>query len=248
MDWSYFLQLYFLPICSHYPKLSGRTFLSVMTKMLQPKSKLEMLQAHLGYVLEAGILKEMAQVAKIRETAADEVIMQVGDQLQMIPIVIEGSIKISRENENGDELLLYYMEGGDTCAMSLQCCTRKVDSQIKATSMEPSLLLMFPSEYMERWLDQYKSWRQFILDSYHTRMLELMESIDAIAFMNLDQRLLKYLSDQAKILGSLEINHTHQQVADDLHSSRVVISRLLKQLETKGEIKLLRNKIILKNF
>jgi CRP/FNR family transcriptional regulator len=162
--------------------------------------------------------------------------------------VIEGSIKISRENENGEELLLYYMEGGDTCAMSLQCCTRKVDSQIKATSMEPSLLLMFPSENMERWLDHYKSWRQFILNSYHSRMIELMESIDAIAFMNLDQRLLKYLSDQAKILGSLEINHTHQQVADDLHSSRVVISRLLKQLETKGEIQLLRNKIILKKF
>jgi CRP/FNR family transcriptional regulator len=101
---------------------------------------------------------------------------------------------------------------------------------------------------MEHWLDQYKSWRQYILDSYHTRMLELMESIDAIAFMNLDQRLLKYLFDQAKILGSVEINLTHQKVADDLHSSRVVISRLLKQLEVKGEIKLLRNKIILNNF
>jgi CRP/FNR family transcriptional regulator len=216
--------------------------------MLSAVNKLELLESHLGYLLESELLEEMAEVAKIRETATDEVVVHVGDQLQMIPIVIEGSIKISRESENGDELLLYYMEGGDTCAMSLQCCTRKIDSQIKATSMEPSFLLMFPSENMERWLDNYKSWRQFILNSYHSRMIELMESIDAIAFMNLDQRLLKYLSDQAKILGSLEINHTHQQVADDLHSSRVVISRLLKQLETKGEIRLQRNKIILKNF
>lgn len=216
--------------------------------MQAKESKLKMLQDHLGYVLEDALLNEMAAVAKLRETATDEIIVHVGDHLQMIPIVIEGSIKISREKEDGEEILLYYIEGGDTCAMSLQCCTRKIDSQIKATSMEPSLLLMFPSEYMERWLDQYKTWRQFILDSYHTRMLELMESIDAIAFMNLDQRLLKYLSDQAKILGSLEIHLTHQQVADDLHSSRVVISRLLKQLETKGEIKLARNKIILRNF
>lgn len=216
--------------------------------MQAKESKLKMLQDHLGYVLEDAILNEMAAVAKLRETATDEIIVNVGDHLQMIPIVIEGSIKISREKEDGEEILLYYIEGGDTCAMSLQCCTRKIDSQIKATSMEPSLLLMFPSEYMERWLDQYKTWRQFIMDSYHTRMLELMESIDAIAFMNLDQRLLKYLSDQAKILGSLEIHLTHQQVADDLHSSRVVISRLLKQLETKGEIKLARNKIILRNF
>lgn len=216
--------------------------------MQAKESKLKMLQDHLGYVLEDALLNEMAAVAKLRETATDEIIVHVGDHLQMIPIVIEGSIKISREKEDGEEILLYYIEGGDTCAMSLQCCTRKIDSQIKATSMEPSLLLMFPSEYMERWLDQYKTWRQFIMDSYHTRMLELMESIDAIAFMNLDQRLLKYLSDQAKILGSLEIHLTHQQVADDLHSSRVVISRLLKQLETKGEIKLARNKIILHNF
>lgn len=216
--------------------------------MLKSENKLQLLKDHVGYILEDGLLEEMAQVAKVRETAADEIVVNVGDHLQMIPIVIEGSIKISRENDNGEELLLYYIEGGDTCAMSLQCCTRKIDSQIKATSMEPSLLLMFPAENMEHWMDQYKSWRQYILNSYHSRMIELMESIDAIAFMNLDQRLLKYLFDQAKILGSVEINHTHQQVADDLHSSRVVISRLLKQLETKGEIKLHRNKIILLNF
>lgn len=216
--------------------------------MQAKESKLKMLQDHLGYVLEDALLNEMAAVAKLRETATDEIIVHVGDHLQMIPIVIEGSIKISREKEDGEEILLYYIEGGDTCAMSLQCCTRKIDSQIKATSMEPSLLLMFPSEYMERWLDQYKTWRQFIMDSYHTRLLELMESIDAIAFMNLDQRLLKYLSDQAKILGSLEIHLTHQQIADDLHSSRVVISRLLKQLENRGEIQLSRHKIILLNF
>lgn len=216
--------------------------------MLSLENKLQLLKDHLGYILEEDLLDEMAHVAKLRETATNEIVVNVGDHLQMIPIVIEGSIKISRENDNGEELLLYYIEGGDTCAMSLQCCTRKIDSQIKATSMEPSLLLMFPAENMEHWMDQYKSWRQYILNSYHSRMIELMESIDAIAFMNLDQRLLKYLFDQAKILGSVEINHTHQQVADDLHSSRVVISRLLKQLETKGEIKLLRNKIILLNF
>lgn len=216
--------------------------------MLSLENKLQLLKDHLGYILEEDLLDEMAHVAKLRETATNEIVVNVGDHLQMIPIVIEGSIKISRENDNGEELLLYYIEGGDTCAMSLQCCTRKIDSQIKATSMEPSLLLMFPAENMEHWMDQYKSWRQYILNSYHSRMIELMESIDAIAFMNLDQRLLKYLSDQAKILGSVEINHTHQQVADDLHSSRVVISRLLKQLETKGEIKLHRNKIILLNF
>jgi len=213
---------------------------------MQPLAdKKQLLLDTIGYILEEELIEEMSKIAKIRETVQDEIIIHVGDELRMIPIVVYGFIKVSRENPGGDELLLYYIEGGDTCAMTLQCCVRKTDSQIKATSMEPSLLLMFPSEYMQTWMDKYRSWREYILQSYHTRMLELMETIDEIAFMRLDERLLKYLTDQAKLLGTLELHHTHQEIADDLHSSRVVISRLLKQLETKGVIQIRRNRIIL---
>jgi len=95
------------------------------------------------------------------------------------------------------------------------------------------------------WMERNHSWRQYILDSYHSRMMELMDTIDAIAFLRLDERLHKYLIDQAKLRGSLEIHHTHQQIAEDLHSSRVVISRLLKQMEVKGLIEIKRNRIIL---
>jgi len=210
--------------------------------------KKQLLHDTIGYILEEELIEEMSKIAKIRETVQDEIIIHVGDELKMIPIVVYGSIKVSRENTEGDELLLYYIEGGDTCAMTLQCCVRKTDSQIKATSMEPSLLLMFPSEYMQLWMDKYRSWREYILQFYHTRMLELMETIDEIAFMRLDERLIKYLTDQAKLLGNLELHHTHQQIADDLHSSRVVISRLLKQLENKGAIQIRRNRIILKEI
>jgi len=210
--------------------------------------KKQLLHDTIGYILEEALIEEMSKIAKIRETVQDEIIIHVGVELKMIPIVVYGSIKVSRENTAGDELLLYYIEGGDTCAMTLQCCVRKTDSQIKATSMEPSLLLMFPSEYMQLWMDKYRSWREYILQSYHTRMLELMETIDEIAFMRLDERLIKYLTDQAKLLGNLELHHTHQEIADDLHSSRVVISRLLKQLENKGAIQIRRNRIILKEI
>ena len=210
--------------------------------------KKQLLHDTIGYILEEELIEEMSKIAKIRETVQDEIIIHVGDELKMIPIVVYGSIKVSRENTEGDELLLYYIEGGDTCAMTLQCCVRKTDSQIKATSMEPSLLLMFPSEYMQLWMDKFRSWREYILQSYHTRMLELMETIDEIAFMRLDERLIKYLTDQAKLLGNLELHHTHQEIADDLHSSRVVISRLLKQLENKGAIQIRRNRIILKEI
>lgn len=212
------------------------------------EDKKELLNNTLGYLLEEELIQEMSAIARIKEVLTDEIIIQVGDELLMIPIVISGSIKVSRENESGNELLLYYIEGGDTCAMTLQCCVKKVDSQIKATAMEPSLILMFPIENMDKWMDKYKSWRSFILSSYHSRMMELMETIDAISFMRLDERLLKYLTDQVKLVSSMELHHTHQQIADDLNSSRVVISRLLKQLEIKGIITIHRNKIVMKQF
>lgn len=216
-----------------------------MIKTLSNETKTQLINDSLGYLLEEALLKEIIHVGQLREVAQDEVILNVGDKMQMIPVVLEGSIKVSRENDNGDELLLYYIEGGDTCAMTLQCCMRHSVSEVKATCMENSLLLMIPVEMMEAWMNKYRSWREFIVQSYHSRLKELMETVDAIAFLKLDERLYKYLTDQAKLLGSLEINHTHQQIAEDLHSSRVVISRLLKQLENNGKIKLLRNKIIL---
>jgi CRP/FNR family transcriptional regulator len=212
------------------------------------EQKIELLKNSLGYILEEELVNEIINNSQLKDIEQDKVIVNVGDELNNIPIVLEGSIKISRENEEGEELLLYYIEGGDTCAMTLQCSVRHTKSEIRATTMEKSLILMIPIKMMEVWLHKYKSWREYILQSYHTRMTELMETIDAITFMRLDERLLKYLTDQAKLLGSLEINHTHQQIAEDLHSSRVVISRLLKQLEIKKIITIQRNKIILKSI
>jgi CRP/FNR family transcriptional regulator len=219
-----------------------------MTKMPSNITKSQLIHDSIGYLLEEELIEEINRVGQIRSTVTDEILINVGDAMTSIPIILSGSIKISRENDNGDELLLYYIEGGDTCAMTLQCCVRQMKSEIRATSMEDSVLLMLPTEMMELWMHKYKSWREYILQSYHVRLTELMETIDAIAFMRLDERLLKYLTDQAKLLGSLEIHHTHQQIAEDLHSSRVVISRLLKQLEIRGTIVLKRNKIVLSSI
>lgn len=219
-----------------------------MTKMPSNITKSQLIHDSIGYLLEEELIQEINRVGQIRTTTIDEILINVGDAMTSIPIILSGSIKISRENDNGDELLLYYIEGGDTCAMTLQCCVRQMKSEIRATSMEDSVLLMLPTEMMELWMHKYKSWREYILQSYHVRLTELMETIDAIAFMRLDERLLKYLTDQAKLLGNLEIHHTHQQIAEDLHSSRVVISRLLKQLEIRGTITLKRNKIVLNSI
>ena len=202
----------------------------------------------IGYLFEDELLGEILKVARVKSLEVDEVIIQVGEKIPFLPIILSGAIKVVREDHHGEDLLLYYIETGDTCAMTLQCCVKSALSEVKAITMEPSDILMIPLDRMEQWMAKYTSWRAYILQSYHYRIQELIETIDAIAFMRLDERLLKYLKDQAKLIGSLEIPVTHQQIAIDLHSSRVVISRLLKQLENKGNIKLTRNKIVLQEI
>ena len=216
--------------------------------MIETQEQRDLIKERIGFLFDLKLLEEIYQVGKVREFKKDQVIVDAGEEIFYIPFIIDGSIKVSRENLDGQELLLYYIESGDTCAMTLQCCVRKNMSQIKATTLEDAKILMIPVQYIEEWMNHHSSWRQYILESYHTRMLELIETIDAIAFMQLDERLAKYLSDQAKLLGTLEINYTHQQIAEDLHSSRVVISRLLKQMETKGMIELKRNCVVLNSF
>lgn len=227
------------------PKLSGQTCSSNTN---QVKNKLEELTEKLGYLLEERLIEEIARIGKVIDVDANEVILYPGDPIEMIPIVLSGALKISRENEVGEELLLYYLEGGETCAMTVQCCVRKKQSEIRATVVENASLLMIPIAKMDEWMVSYKSWREFILQSYHFRMMELIDTVDALAFKRLDERLETYLKDQAKLTGSLEINRTHQQIADDLHSSRVVISRLLKQLEGVGTVQIKRTKIVLKSI
>ena len=196
-----------------------------------------------GYIFEESLLEEIASVATYKEFKADDYLIEIGDYIKMMPLLLNGAIKILREDDNGDELLLYFLERGDTCAMTLTCCMGQSKSKIRAIAETNGSLLMIPVEKMEEWLTKYKTWRNFVFDSYNIRLKEMLEAIDTLAFMNLDERLYKYLTDKAKVLGDTEIHNTHQQIAYELHTSRVVISRLLKSLELQGKIKLHRNKI-----
>lgn len=213
--------------------------------MIKKESDITLVKDRIGFLFDKELLDEILSVGKIVDVSEGDAILNPGDEVRGIPFVLEGAVKIMRENEDGEELLLYYIESGDTCAMTLQCCVRASKSEIKGIAIEDAKILMIPTNYMEIWLDKYTSWRNYILESYHNRMIELMETIDSIAFKKLDERLEAYLKDQAKLLGTLEINYTHQRIAEDLHSSRVVISRLLKQMESKGMISLHRNRIVL---
>ena len=201
-----------------------------------------------GYIFEEALIDEIVKVATFKEFKADDYLIEIGDYIKSMPLLLHGAIKILREDENGDELLLYFLERGDTCAMTLTCCMGQAKSRIRAIAETDGSLIMIPIEKMEDWLTKYKTWRNFVFDSYNVRLMEMLEAIDTLAFMNLDERLYKYLTDKAKVIGNTEIQNTHQEIAYEMHTSRVVISRLLKALEIEGKIKLHRNKIEILQF
>ncbi len=201
-----------------------------------------------GYIFEEALIDEIVKVATYKEFKADDYLIEIGDYIKTMPLLLEGAIKILREDENGDELLLYFLERGDTCAMTLTCCMGQSKSRIRAIAETNGAMVMIPVEKIEEWLTKFKTWRNFVFDSYNIRLMEMLEAIDTLAFMNLDERLYKYLTDKAKVIGDTEIHTTHQVIAYEMHTSRVVVSRLLKALELQGKIKLHRNKIEILQF
>lgn len=203
----------------------------------------EVLEQHYGYLFEPDLLAEIGKIGVYKEIAQGTQLIDIGDKITMMPLVLDGAIKILREDTNGDELLLYFIESGDSCAMTFSCCIGSKKSEIRAVTETDTKLLFIPVKQMDIWMSTYKSWQRFILDSYHTRMMELLETVDTLAFLKMDERILKHLQDKAKVSHSEVLQTTHQDIAYDLHTSRVVVSRLLKQLEREGKIKMDRNKI-----
>lgn len=204
---------------------------------------LEELKQHYGYLFEDELIQEINNVGTYKDISQGFKLIEIGDYIKSMPLLVSGAIKILREDKEGDELILYFIEQGDTCAMTLSCCLGNAKSEIRAIAETDTKLIMVPVSKMEEWLGKYKSWRQFVLQSYHNRMSELLEAIDTIAFLKMDKRLFKYLKDKAMVNHSEVIHVTHQEIASDLHTSRVVISRLLKSLEINGKIELHRNNI-----
>ena len=208
----------------------------------------EKLESYFSFVFEKELLDEIEEVGTFKKLRKNELLVDLGDKMKGVPLLLEGAIKIVREDKKGDEILLYFLERGDTCASSFSSAISNGKCGIRAIAEKESEIIFLPIEKLDEWLVKYKSWRNFILDSYNIRLNEMMETIDTLAFMRMDERLFKYLTDKAQIMRDTSLNTTHQDIAYDLHTSRVVISRLLKQLENEGKIKLHRNKIKILEF
>jgi CRP/FNR family transcriptional regulator len=203
----------------------------------------KLLHKHFPNIVEQDLQDTIVRVGEIKKIPAGMVIQDIGKFIRMVPMLYKGAIKVMREDEEGNEVFLYYLNPGETCAMSLTCCNANKPSTICAIAEEDVEMIGIPVRCMDEWMMQYHSWKDFVMQTYSNRFEELLKAVDSLAFQKMDERLLKYLQDKANVTGKTLLEVTHGQIASELNSSREVISRLLKQLENTGKVKGGRNKI-----
>ena len=194
-------------------------------------------------LFEAKLLQEIEDNAIIKEFAEGEDLVKSGQNIKSTILVKEGLVKVYREDEEGNEIFMYYLEPGQACALSIMCAVQNKTSEIKAKAVKPTKVFAIPIQFIDRWMKEYTSWYQFVLSTYRARFEELLNTIDAIAFKSMDERLIMYLKKHTEKSHSQIIPVTHSQIAAELSTSREVISRLLKKLEEKELIKLNRQNI-----
>jgi CRP/FNR family transcriptional regulator len=194
-------------------------------------------------VFESDLLAELEAKSMLMKVSGGETIMRIGSPVRAVPLVISGIIKVSRVNDEGQEILLYYVKGGETCAMSFTCWMTSQVSSIEGVAEEDSVLLAVPGKVVDEWLSKYPSWKKFVMTTILDGFTVVIKSIDDIAFKRMDDRLVIYLKEKSKATRSSLINLTHQQIGDELGTNRVVVSRLLKKLENDNKLLLYRNQI-----
>ena len=192
---------------------------------------------------EPQLIDKIAEASTMRTFNRDEVIMHAGGYFKTTILVVDGLIKLYREGDDGGEYFMYYLEGGEGCALSMICAARNKASEVTGVAVEDTVAILIPLELMDILMRDYKTWYYFVVQTYRSRFEDLLNVIDQIAFKNMDERLLNYLDGQFGEFNTTMLQITHQQIASDLNSTREVISRLLKKMEQNGVIKLHRNAI-----
>jgi CRP/FNR family transcriptional regulator len=193
-------------------------------------------------MFEKDLATYLSKVGEVRVFEEGELLMKTGQFFKSAVLIIRGHVKLYREGEEGNEFFMYYLDPGEACALSMICATRNQASSIMAIADEETEVVLIPIQYMDTLMREYRSWYYFVLETYRNRFEELLSVIDNVAFKNMDERLEWYLKRQAEKSGNL-LNIKHQQIANDLNTSREVISRLLKKMENDGMLTLNRNQI-----
>jgi CRP/FNR family transcriptional regulator len=191
---------------------------------------------------DAKLVAEIDANSRKKSVHKEDVLISTGDEIVFVPLVMKGCLRIMRQDHDGREVFLYHIYPGQTCAMSLTCCQTGKSSMVKAVAEDDTDVLLIPVRYMEEWF-KYPEWKAFVNNTFNNRFSDLLQVIDLIAFNNMDKQLLHYLQQRAKANQTQALVITHQQIADELHTHREAISRLLRTLEQKGIVKLGRNTI-----
>lgn len=197
----------------------------------------------LSSILEKNLIDEILKVGEIRHLKEGDVIMDYGKAVRFMPIIISGTVRVMRKDEEDREIILYYLSNNESCAMAYACCMEAKKSEVKAIAEDNVELITIPHNKLDEWLVKYPSWKSYVFNSFTQRFNELLKSLESVAFHKLDERLIKYLKSKSKITGKSSIQLSHNQIAEEMGTSRVVISRLLKQLENDKKLVLYRNEI-----
>ena len=192
---------------------------------------------------ESGLRSAISEKGTYKEFASQEELIREDQYIKSFPIVLSGMIKVCRTDDEGNELLLYYLRPGEVCTVSLICCMDRTRSRVKAVAEEETTAIVVPVELLDSWMTIYQTWKEYVMRSMQLRFDELLDALDSIAFLKMDERLEKFFTDRYRSSGSKIFEGSHQDVALAMNSSREVISRLLKQMEKKGLITLSRNRI-----
>lgn len=189
------------------------------------------------------LITHLEKIGEVVEFEEGEMMMRTGQYFKNSLLILEGMVKLYREGDDGEEFFLYYLEAGNACALSMICATKNEASAIKGKAMTRVKALTVPLQYMDGLMRDHRNWYYFVLESYRSRFEELLLVIDQIAFHSMDEKLEFYLRRQFEASQGKPLTVTHQEIADDLNSSREVISRLLKKLESRKAILVSRNEI-----
>lgn len=192
---------------------------------------------------EKDLIEEIKVAGIEKSFQKGEIILTQENYIKNIPLITKGHIKISRQDGVGNEIVMYYIKKGETCASTIQCCENRKKSNISAEAEDEVELILIPLEYLEKWMMKYDSWKDFLLINYREKFGQMIQTLDKVAFGNLQKRLEDYLQEKSSVNKNKEITVTHQQIAYDLNSTREVISRYLKKMELRKKIKLSRGKI-----
>lgn len=192
---------------------------------------------------ETALCKEITDNGSWAHIEKGEFIMKNDQYIQSFPLVLDGLLRIFREDDKGRETQLYYLNTGEVCSMALTCCVSRLKSNISAIAEEDADVMLVPVNFLDEWMSKYTSWKHFVMYSYKDRFDELLETIDSLAFKKMDERLVAYFEEYNSSTGNTIFKGTHEDIARALTSSREVISRLLKALEKQGKIELSRNKV-----